>query len=79
MDNIGRLVAVVEGAYRAAEEAQHPNNIGAVTGVMQGADTVCIKGKNYHAIPAAGIRGLPGERLCCQLADSHRAVIIGGS
>lgn len=78
MDSIGRLAVAVEDAYRAAEVARHPSDVGAVEGVMQNESMVCIKGRSYHAVLVSDIRPVQGIRVWCQIADNYRAVVVGG-
>lgn len=79
MDYIGRLSDSVEEIYKAAEQAKHPSNIGALVGVLGGDGTVTIKGKNYYAVFVSTVRNVAGVRVWCQIADNYRAVVIGGA
>lgn len=79
MDYIDRLSSSIEEIYKAAEQANHPSNVGALPGVLEGDGTVTIKGKNYYAVFVSAVREVAGVRVWCQLVDNYRAVVIGGA
>ena len=79
MDYIGKLSDSVEEIYKAAEQAKHPSNVGALPGVLKGDGTVTIKRKNYYSVFVSAVRDVAGARVCCQLVDKYRAVVIGGA
>ena len=79
MDYIDRLSSRIEEIYKAAEQAKHPSNVGALPGVLKGDGTVTIKGKNYYAVFVSAVREVAGVRVWCQLVDNYRAVVIGGA
>lgn len=79
MDYIDRLSSSIEEIYKAAEQANHPSNVGALPGVLKGDGTVTIKGKNYYAVFVSAVREVAGVRVWCQLVDNYRAVVIGGA
>lgn len=79
MDYIGKLSDSVEEIYKAAEQAKHPSNVGALVGVLGGDGTVTIKRKNYYAVFVSTVRNVAGVRGWCQIADNYRDVVIGGA
>ena len=79
MDNIAKLSSLVEKIYKAAEQAKNPSTVGAVIGTLQGGSTVLIDGRSYHAVFASAVIQQSGTRVWCQLADTYRAVVIGGA
>lgn len=78
MDNVGKLSQAVEDIYKAAYEAQHPSNVGAMRGIMESTSSVNISGRTYSAVIATNVRAIPGVPVWCQLDGNGNAIVIGG-